>query len=387
MHLNPARAAKAGEDADLAPFDRRLEPGSRNPLAVALSGGADSLLALRLTLTWAREHGRAVIALIVDHGLQPQSAEWTAFAARAAQDLGAEARTLAWRGPYPASGLPAAARDARHRLLAEAARAAGARVIVTGHTASDEAENAVLGQGRLEEWSASPAWPEGRGIFMFRPLISLTRGAVRQRLAGDGATWIDDPANSDERHPRVRARLTLRTSSGAVQRQAPPPFALAALATFDAGQINLPRAAFQEAASEARRRVAGAAAVCTGGGSAIPRAARISRLCDVLARSEPVKATLAGASIRASGDQITFTRNGGDMARRGLAPLVIAAGESAIWDGRYAVRAGAAGPLILRQDGTATCPILASGSGDEAHWLVPARFGAACGLIAREGQL
>ncbi|MEI7932076.1 MAG: hypothetical protein WCI21_03350, partial [Alphaproteobacteria bacterium] len=63
MHLNALRQARVRETADVSPFDRRLERGSPRPIAVALSGGADSLLALRLTLAWAREHDRPVVAL------------------------------------------------------------------------------------------------------------------------------------------------------------------------------------------------------------------------------------------------------------------------------------------------------------------------------------
>lgn len=418
MHLNPARAAPAGEDADLAPFDRRLEPAAPHPIAVALSGGADSLLALRLTLAWARQHGRGVIALIVDHGLQPQSAEWTAFAARTARALGAGARTLIWRGPHPATGLPAAARAARHRLLAEAARAAGARVIVTGHTASDAAENAVLGQGRLEEWSPSPAWPQGRGVFLLRPLLALSREAVRRRLAAEGAVWIDDPANTDRRHPRVRARQGLETTPASSLRNSTPSAPLAAGAAFEGGGISLSRVEFRAAGPAARAQFTRAALVCSGGGSVIPRSASISRLCEAIAGPDDVTATLCGARVIASPERILVVRNAGDITRKGLAPLALAQGEAAVWDGRYALKAEGAGqilalrgrsrlpppdqrrallawpaaarpalPLILRQDGTATCPILASGSGDEAQWLVPARFLGACGLITREGQL
>ena len=140
-------------------FDRRLDPASRAPIAVAVSGGADSILALRRTMDWARAHSRSVIALSVDHRLQPQSAIWSVQACEAARALGAQAEVLTWRGAPPPTGLADAARTARHILLAEAARAAGATVIVTGHTASDNLENAALGQGALREWSPSPVWP------------------------------------------------------------------------------------------------------------------------------------------------------------------------------------------------------------------------------------
>ncbi|HEY0601010.1 ATP-binding protein, partial [Brevundimonas sp.] len=58
-----------------------------------MSGGGDSVALLRLASDWARANGRRLLALTVDHGLSPDSAAWTAFAARAARAAGAD-----WRG-------------------------------------------------------------------------------------------------------------------------------------------------------------------------------------------------------------------------------------------------------------------------------------------------
>ena len=380
------------------------------PLAVAFSGGADSLLALRETLDWATPRGRPVIALIVDHGLQDQSAAWAAFAAETAEALGASARVLGWEGDKPRTGIAAAARAARHRLLADAARAAGARVIVTGHTGTDAAETAALGQGRLSDWAPSPAWPQGRGIFLLRPLLGLSRQAVRERL--EGARWIEDPANEDERHPRVRARRALGelalTPSG--ERGVSP---LAAAAEFSAGVLKLERSCLMAAGQSDRRTALAAAAVCAGGGERLPGREAVERLCGRLAEGQEFVATLAGSVIVAQRDEISVSRNAGDIGRTSATLL-----NGGVWDGRYDLagplsetpvplhgqarrlpqeqrraltswpaRARPGLPVILSQDGPPTCPILAGGEGAFWRWLVPARFSAACGLIAREGQL
>ena len=110
---------------------------------------------------WARGNGRRLLTLTVDHGLNPDSAGWTVFAERAAREAGADWRGLHWTGPKPVTGLPAAARMARHRLIADAARAAGARVVLFAHTADDIAEGEVMRAegstlGRLRDWSPSP---------------------------------------------------------------------------------------------------------------------------------------------------------------------------------------------------------------------------------------
>ncbi|HQN50642.1 MAG TPA: tRNA lysidine(34) synthetase TilS, partial [Phenylobacterium sp.] len=187
------------KEAVHARLDARLNPDSRAPLAVALSGGSDSLALTMMAAAWAERHHRRLLVLTVDHGLRPESAGWTALCAGHARRLGADFQALCWRGDKPLTGLPAAARAARHALLADAARQAGASVILMGHTADDLAESAAMRAAGAttpdaREWSPSPVWPQGRGVFLLRPLLDQGRAVLRAWLAAQGETWIEDPA-------------------------------------------------------------------------------------------------------------------------------------------------------------------------------------------------
>ncbi|WP_292046036.1 tRNA lysidine(34) synthetase, partial [Brevundimonas sp. UBA5718] len=124
----------------LTRLDARLSRDVEQPLVLALSGGGDSIALLRLAAEWAKTRGRRLLALSVDHGLNPESGRWNAFAEQAARAVGGDWRGLRWDGDKPQTGLTAAARSARHRLIAEAARTAGARVVLFAHTADDIAE-------------------------------------------------------------------------------------------------------------------------------------------------------------------------------------------------------------------------------------------------------
>ena len=101
------------DSADAA-LDARLSPDADRPVALALSGGGDSMALLHMAADWCARRGRRLLALTVDHRLNSGSAAWTAFAGEAARAMGAEWRALTWDGPKPAAGLPAAARAARH---------------------------------------------------------------------------------------------------------------------------------------------------------------------------------------------------------------------------------------------------------------------------------
>jgi len=388
-------------------FDSRLDRDTAQPLAVAVSGGGDSILLLTLAATWAKGAGRPLIALSVDHGLQPQSAAWTTFVGEVAEQLGCAFRPLPWEGEKPVTGLAAAARSARHRLLAEAARAAGARVILTGHTADDQWENAVLGQGALADWSPSPVWPEGRGLFLFRPMLGLRRGEVRRALAAHGARWIDDPANDDPRHPRVRVRLA-----------APATLAAAPVSALRPGtQVwRMADGVFSGERRAVEARALAAALTCVSGRERPASAIGVQRLVERIARGELFTATLAGCKITA-GDRVIIARDAGERARGGLALVHLETGRPVVWDGRYELTAlqggltvqaaaGQAASLdaadrdrllalpvaargaapIVRLKGVET-PTLAERAPVALRWLAPARFLAACGAMAHETAL
>ena len=424
-----------------AALDRRLRPGADAPLAVGFSGGGDSLALLILTLDWARAHGRPVVSLTVDHQLNAASAAWTADAVAKAQALGAITRPLAWTGDKPRTGLPAAARAARHALLAEAARAAGASVLLLGHTADDLAEAAAMrAEGSTvsdpRDWAPSPAWPEGRGVFVLRPILALGRHEIRDWLARRGETWLEDPANDNPTYARARARKSLlnrpppSSLSSRAERSADPgprghahrpwvPDSLYEASGMTpeglAGHLVLPRAA--PAAHVA------AACLCVAGTSQPPRGERLQRLVARIRAGETFTATLAGARVEAAGDTVWFFREPGE-ARRGVgaAPegrnlaLDLPVGETVIWDGRYELTAGQSGlvvrplqglaarlppaqrqalkalpvaarpalPAVVDPSGAVSCPVLAGPAATRVRCLVAERFEAAIGRVDQE---
>ncbi|MGZ9828414.1 tRNA lysidine(34) synthetase TilS [Tsukamurella ocularis] len=175
----------------------RAAHGSGPTVAVALSGGADSLA----LLTGALAEGLDVLALVVDHGLQDGSAAVAERAAATARELGARATvlTVAVGGP---GGPEAAARAARYAALGAARD--GAPVLL-GHTLDDQAETVLLGLGRgsgARSLAGMAAWAAPYG----RPLLGVRRADTRAACAELGLTPWEDPHNLDPRYTRVRVR-------------------------------------------------------------------------------------------------------------------------------------------------------------------------------------
>jgi len=424
-------------------LDRRLETGTGAPLGVALSGGGDSLALLDLACAWAGPRGRRVVAFTVDHGLNADSTSWTAFARRAAERLGADWRGLAWEDAKPSAGLPAAARAARHRLIAEAAREAGCRVVLFGHTADDAEEGERMRSegaplGRVREWSPSPAWPEGRGVFLLRPMLDVSRAELRARLTARGLDWIDDPANEDVRYARarVRARFAPPTDSGfssahpreggdpetltpGAETSLRPPLYFEGLGPRLRGDerdtdrgafFTFPRPALADP------RLLSAALLCASGGDRPARGERLERLRLRLQSAETFTATLSGARVEAGAETVLVARDAGEAARGGLAPLPLSPGVPAVWDGRFEITTDEPGWTVLPLKGLFAqlghadrrvvlalpaavrpgLPVLAreGGAGPVPAWraarvesLAARRLAAACGVIAHEREI
>ena len=381
-------------------LDRRLLRDHSAPVAVAFSGGGDSLALLLTVSAWAAAAGRRLLVLTVDHRLNPASAGWTGDCAAVAARLGASFNALAWEGRKPAAGLPAAARSARHALLADAAREAGARILLMGHTADDIAEARRMrstGSTTPEprEWSPSPAWPQGRGLFLLRPMLSVRRRHIREWLQARGETWIEDPANADLAYARSRARKAL-AEAGLVEEPAPSISpddgaalrALAAACRADAttGDLRVPRLALRDTTAEARRRLVSIACLCAAGTDRPPRRRQVAAVAARLLAETSFVASLAGARIEADPYRVRFRREPGEVARGGLAPLRLAAGVTGVWDGRFEVSAQRAIEVLARPGATLPAVVREDGGFDEldARPLVHDRLLAACGLIARE---
>ncbi|RAK61677.1 tRNA lysidine(34) synthetase TilS [Phenylobacterium hankyongense] len=403
-------------------LDERLLAAGPRPLAVAFSGGGDSLALLLAAEAWARRHGRELLALTVDHRLQPQSRAWTEACAATAARLGVRFEALAWEGEKPAQGLPAAARAARHRLLAAAARRAGARVILIGHTADDRLEVKAMRQAGSTTpdprvWSPSPSWPEGRGVFLLRPLIGVRRAAIRRWLSARGEGWIDDPANDDPRFARARARRDLGPDAAPIGAAAPAPLELARHCRAGPSDgLSIARTALRQASLETAHRLVALAAVCAGGGDRTPGRGALDRVLALLRGDADVTATLAGARIEADGREVRFLREAGETARGGLSPVALRADEPAVWDGRFELTATRDGlearalaglsrrlpdaqrralaalpaparpglPVVVDASGAVSCPLLADEGGVIVRSLVQDRLLAAAGLVERE---
>jgi tRNA(Ile)-lysidine synthase len=194
-------------------------------LVLAVSGGPDSVALMWLMARWRRSlsRGPRLVAVTIDHGLRPEAAREAREVRRLARELDLPHKILRWSGEKPRTGVPAAARAARYRLLAQAARAAGASHIVTAHTRDDQAETVLMrllrGSG-IAGLGAMARVTERGGVALARPLLDIAKSRLVATLAKAKIAYADDPTNHDTAftRPRLRALLPALAAEGGDER-------------------------------------------------------------------------------------------------------------------------------------------------------------------------
>jgi tRNA(Ile)-lysidine synthase len=325
----------------LGPFERRPE------VAIALSGGPDSLCLCLLAAGWAQARGGRATALIVDHGLRETAAAEARQVARWLRARRIDHRILQWTGPKPATGVQAAAREARYDLLGAWCRAEGVLHLLLGHHLDDQAETVTLRRARqsgADGLAGMAAVRELRGLRLLRPLLAVPKSRLRATLIAAGQPWLEDPSNRAGRFARSRLRLGPALDAAALAHLAAEHASaraardertaawLADHARVDpAGFVRLAVAALASAPLEIGRRALQQVLISVGGNRYPPRQAHLARLVEQIRGGLSSGRTLAGCRILPWQDQLLVCRE----AKRIEEVAALVAGVPVLWDRRF----------------------------------------------------
>lgn len=363
-----------GDDAPLIQsIDSSFLGDAPDKVAVAVSGGGDSMALLHVFIRWSAQTSVPVIAATVDHGLRAEAAAEAAFVAAFCARHGVPHTTLHWDGTQASGNVQAAARDARYRLMAEWALENGAAAVALGHTANDVAETFLMRLGRksgLDGLAAMPSRFERNGVQWLRPLWQQTRAELRAYLRRHGVDWLEDPSNEnlDQSRPKARKILEalaplgidvegLRATAAAlsVARSAVEAYAFeeaSRVVQVDRGDVLIAQRPRPAVHPEVRRRLVRAALRFCNGAQYDPRESAMINLDAALAVQE--RHTVAGCLVIKDGEALRFTRE--LKATEGPLPWPNRS-IGKIWDGRWLVseQAGhsASGKLTIQALGEA----------------------------------
>lgn len=330
----------------------RFAPFERAPtVAVAVSGGRDSLCLALLAGRWAAHRGGEVAALTIDHGLRADSATEARQVGEWLRPHGIRHHILRWPGPYPTSGIQAAARQARYRLLTDYCVAQAILHLLVGHHRDDQGETVLIrresSSGR-DGLAAMAGVGEHNHLRLLRPLLDAPRERLSATLNALGQSWIDDPSNENPDMARGRLRLcgvetslseALVTANASADARILAEGETAALAAralrfHPAGFITIDHAVLAAGASEIIERVLARAVMAVAGRSYPPRSVRTKRLAQIIASGDAFSGhTLAGCRLVGHENAIHVCR---EAARIGPA-IELISGTTAVWDNRFKV--------------------------------------------------
>ena len=358
--LNPERSAAPLGLEDFAARLDRLAVFEAAPLvAVAVSGGPDSLALALLADRWARRRGGDVCALSVDHQLRPESgAELERVAGwLAARSIRQE--ILVWAGEKPRRRIQETARAVRYRLLAEWCRAQGCLHLLTGHHRDDQFETYLLrreaGSGR-DGLAGMSAIREIEGCRVLRPLLDVPKARLLATLATEGQPFVSDPSNRNPAFARTRLRLNAalgdrdriagemeaRGCERARREHKHNALLAHAVSLHPAGFAALNKAALLAAPPDLAERALSALLFALGGGRYPPRRSAAVHMLRVLRGEARGGRTLGGCQLVEWRGRILVLRELAAAA----SPVVVEPGAVVLWDRRFEASAPATGPRL-----------------------------------------
>lgn len=192
-------------------FNKLIEPYApfEGSIAVAVSGGADSLALVLLLHEWSLTQNTKIIGLTVDHRLRPESSDEANLVHQWLEERGIEHHTLVWKHSAITSSLQQKARTARYTLLSNWCFLNDVKTFMTAHHLQDQWETFLI---RLSKGSGLTGLccmkPESnlKDLRLIRPLLSIRAERLKETLKRFNQPFIEDSSNERLEYARIRFR-------------------------------------------------------------------------------------------------------------------------------------------------------------------------------------
>ena len=189
---------------------------TRENLAVAVSGGPDSLALAYLAKCYSIKNKTTVKFFLIDHKLRPESTKEAASVKKILQKIDIKCKVLSWKGKKPSRNIQSLARDARYSLLAKECKKNNIKHLLLGHHANDLFENFLIrvvrgsGLNGLVSFNKSVKY-KNEDLNILRPLLNLEKNDLINISKIVFKFFIKDPSNINEIYKRTRIRTLLES--------------------------------------------------------------------------------------------------------------------------------------------------------------------------------
>jgi tRNA(Ile)-lysidine synthase len=367
-----------------------LGPDFPSDIALAVSGGGDSMAMLSLAHNWTRVWGVRLWVVTIDHGLRPEAAAEAAMVSQECAALGWPHAILRWHWDHKGNVMESA-RDARLDLIDR--WRGDIRHVLMAHTRDDLAETLLMrllrgagveGLAAMAErqtvrpkgtapgdmtGATPPAAHKGsEGFELIRPCLGLRRAELRHYLTAIKGRWADDPTNDDPSYDRARMRAlirqegldvdilartaqTMRRARDALRARSAEVWQKIGHEDRRTGSLTLNRAGFEVIERDTQMRLLAKGAQWVASARHRPRGPALETALDRLLGGGDC--TLHGCELRMERDHLQVFREFGAVS-----DLTLPLREGIVWDGRWRVTA----PTLLGPE-TEVRPL------GEAGWL------------------
>ena len=186
-------------------------------LAVAVSGGVDSISLLLLMYCWSQKVELELSILTVDHNLRTESKLECQYVKNIADAFGLDCHILYWDDPVPKQNK---ARAARYGLLTEWCKRKQIKQLLLAHHKNDRAETVLMRLARGSGLDGLCGMQETRynnGICLVRPLLQFTKVQLIEYVKSKNVEWVEDPSNDDIKYTRTIFRHYISSISNPEQ--------------------------------------------------------------------------------------------------------------------------------------------------------------------------
>jgi len=187
---------------------------ARENLAVAVSGGPDSLALAYLAKCYSIKNKITVKFFLVDHKLRAESTKEATSVKKLLQKVGITCKVLSWKGKKPSRNIQSLAREARYSLLAKECSKDNIKHLLLGHHSNDLFENFLIrvvrgsGLNGLVSFNKSVKYKD-KDLNILRPLLNLEKNDLINISKIVFKFFVKDPSNINEDYKRTRIRNLL----------------------------------------------------------------------------------------------------------------------------------------------------------------------------------
>lgn len=178
-------------------------------IAVAISGGSDSMALTLLSYNWSKLKKIDIISITVDHNLRKESGKEAKLVSNYMERRGIPHKILKYEGKIPKSNIESIAREYRYKMLFEYCKKENIKYLFIAHNADEQTETFFLNLSRgsgVYGLSSIPNIQEKEGIKIVRPMLNYSKKEIKEYLKKEKQKWIEDPSNKSDKYKRVRVR-------------------------------------------------------------------------------------------------------------------------------------------------------------------------------------